>query len=203
MASVRPYRARRRSTRAQATREKIVEAVGQLLAEGVFHEATMDEVAERAGIARATLYQHFRSRLELVDAICDTFAASPDLRAIRETIRDSEPSAALEMTIEHSVRFWSSGRAAFDQLYGVIAIDPSARQFVERQNADRRDELAHLVGRLRDAHLLRQRLTPVDAAAELMVLTSYASYQELRAAGMPDTQITKILRDAAHRLLLR
>ena len=33
-------------------------AVRDLLAEGSFHESTVEEVAERAGISRATLYQH-------------------------------------------------------------------------------------------------------------------------------------------------
>ena len=71
------YRAQRRSTRSDRTRERIIAAVRELLAEGAFHESTVEEVADRAGIARATLYQHFRSRLDLVDGICDTFAVNP------------------------------------------------------------------------------------------------------------------------------
>ena len=37
--------------------------------EGTFHDASADEVAERASIARATLYLHFPSRLDLIDAV--------------------------------------------------------------------------------------------------------------------------------------
>src|SRR5947209_15896782 len=82
MPAARVYRTHRRSKRSEQTREKIMAAVRDLLAEGAFHEATVDEVAERAGIARATLYQHFRSRLNLVDAICDTIDATPTLLTI-------------------------------------------------------------------------------------------------------------------------
>ena len=64
----RVYRTRPRADRSQATRERITEAVRELLAEGTFHESTVEEVAVRAGVARATLYQHFRSRLELIEA---------------------------------------------------------------------------------------------------------------------------------------
>ena len=71
--SSRAYRARSRPKRSEETRERITAAVRELLAEGTFHESTVEQVADRAGIARATLYQHFRSRLELVDAICETF----------------------------------------------------------------------------------------------------------------------------------
>ena len=53
--AARAYRAHRRSKRSEETRERIVDAVRELLAEGAFHEATVEEVADRAGIARATL----------------------------------------------------------------------------------------------------------------------------------------------------
>jgi AcrR family transcriptional regulator len=201
MSTGRGYRARRRSTRAEATRAKIVAAVGELLAEGTFHEATVDQVAERAGIARATLYQHFRSRLELVDAVCDTFAQSPALIAIRQSIVEAEPSRALTDTIRHSVTFWSSGDAAFAQLYGVTAIDPAAQDFVDRQRSDRRSELERLVGRLRSAGLLRDGLTDRKALAELMLLTSYGTFLELRHAGLSDREIARTLHDATAALV--
>src|SRR5204862_7618212 len=67
--SPRAYRARGRPRRSEETRERIKTAVRDLLAEGSFHDSTVEEVADRAGVARATLYQHFRSRLELVDAV--------------------------------------------------------------------------------------------------------------------------------------
>src|SRR6478609_3044506 len=72
--------ARRRSAPAAPTRDRIMAAVRELLAEGTFHETPVETVAERAGVSRATLYQHFRSRVDLVDAICDSFAVNPALR---------------------------------------------------------------------------------------------------------------------------
>ena len=81
----RAYRARRRPERT-ATRDRIKAAVHELLAEGGFHQATVEEVADRAGVSRATLYQHFGSRLELVDAICETFDANPALLELRQLV---------------------------------------------------------------------------------------------------------------------
>ncbi len=201
MSTGRAYRARRRSTRAEATRAKIVAAVGELLEEGAYHDATVDEVAERAGIARATLYQHFRSRLELVDAVCDTFSQNPALIALRHAIAEAEPARALSDTIKHSVGFWASGDAALAQLYGVAAIDPAAQDFVDRQRADRRSEVERLVARVRAAGLLRPGVSERRAIAELMVLTSYGAFRELRHAGLSDREITKILQDAARALV--
>ena len=153
--ATRAYRAQRRSTRSDATRERIMSAVRELLAEGSFHESTVEEVADRAGIARATLYQHFGSRLDLVDGICDTFAVNPALLAIRETVELPDPEEALAETVSNCVRFWSSEDAILSQLYGVSAIDPAAKDLVDRQRADRRGEMQRLVRHLHRTGRLR------------------------------------------------
>ncbi len=57
-----------------------------LLREGRFHESTVEQVAERAGVSRATVYQHFRSRIDLVDAICETFDLNPALIELRGAV---------------------------------------------------------------------------------------------------------------------
>ena len=177
-------------------------AVRELLGEGAFHEATVDEVAERAGIARATLYQHFRSRLDLVDAICDTFDANPALLSIRELVEHPDPDVALAETIANTIRFWSSEHAILAQLYGVVAIDPAARDLVDRQRADRRGEMQRLIRNLQAAARLRAGLSIRNALALIMMLTSYESYSELREAGLSEREITTRLQDSARALLI-
>src|SRR3954467_8924793 len=97
------YRGRGRQQRSLDTRARIMKAVRELLTEGTFHESTVEQVADRAGVSRATLYQHFRSRLELVDEMCDPFDANPALLALRESVVNDDPSAALSETIAHTV----------------------------------------------------------------------------------------------------
>ena len=202
MSTIRPYRTRHRQQRSQKTRARITKAVRELLAEGTFHESTVEEVADRAGIARATLYQHFGSRLELVDAICDTFDANPSLLTLRKAVELPDAQAALAETVANVVGFWSSEDAILSQLYGVAAIDPAAQDLVDRQRADRRGEMERLASHLRAAGVLRPRMTASEAVALLMVLTSYDSYRELREADLPDRKITSVLQDTARALLL-
>src|SRR5437016_4985944 len=122
---------RRRSTdRADATRRKILAAVRELLAESAFHACTVEQVADRAGVSRATLYQYYRSRLDLVDGICETMAANPALLALRERVELDDADAALAETIAYSMRFWATEDAVIAELYGVVAIDPAASDFV-------------------------------------------------------------------------
>src|SRR3954449_10078960 len=128
-----PYRSRVRAERSANTRQRIVEAVRELLAEGVFHECTVEEVAERAGVSRATLYQHFGSRLELVDGICDVMALNPALLALRERVELPDADAAIDAAVAGSMAFWADEDKLLEQLYGVVAIDPAVEDFVQRQ----------------------------------------------------------------------
>jgi AcrR family transcriptional regulator len=202
MATTRAYRTRRRSERSAGTRERIVAAVRSLLEEGTFHDSTVEEVADRAGIARATLYQHFGSRLELVDAICETFDANPALLEIRKVVELPDADAALSETIANTVRFWSSEDTVLAQLYGVAAIDPAAQELVDRQRSDRRSEMARLARRLRSSGKLRAGTSEKIALTSLMLLTSYDSFRELREAGLSEREVTRTLLESARTLLL-
>lgn len=178
-------------------------AVRELLAEGSFHESSVEQVAERAGVSRATLYQHFRSRLDLIDAICETLDANPVLQQLRQTVVLPDPDAALHETIGLSMQFWASEDAVLAPLYGVEAIDAAAHDLVVRQRADRRSELKRLAHHLQTKKRLRAGLSERRALDLLMVFTSYESFRELRLSGLTDAQLTKTLQESAHILLLR
>jgi AcrR family transcriptional regulator len=195
--STRPY-LRRTNARSRATRVRINDAVRALLAEGSFHSSTMEEVAERAGVSRATLYQHFGSRLDLVDAVCEGFAENPALRRLRETVELADADAALDETIANTVAFWSSEHAVLRNLYDVAAVDPAAQHLVERQRADRRGEYERLVHTLARAGKLG--VPRKHALSVLLVLSSYDAYRELREDGLSDRRATALLQESARRL---
>src|ERR1700738_2785022 len=51
----------------------ILEAAHRLLAEKGYQGMTMDDVAQRVGIAKGSLYQHFKSKEELLAAVLISF----------------------------------------------------------------------------------------------------------------------------------
>jgi len=181
------YASRYRQKTSQPTRDRIVAAVRDLLAEGAFHVSTVEEVAVRAGVSRATLYQHFGSRLGLVDAMCEAFDANPALVALRAT-------ESVEEFVARVVDFWATEEKVLAELYGAAAVDPAAAALVERQRNDRNHELRRL---------LRSIGTPDRGAfAALTVLTSFETYRELRRnAGLSRRDVTATLQDSARRLL--
>src|SRR4029453_10409438 len=174
----RVYRTDRGRPGAAETRGRILQAVRDLLAEGGFHEATVEEIAARAGVARSTLPLHFGSRMGLVDAICELLARGGERAGIKSSLELADPAEALRSVLSSAVRFWAAEEDLHRSLYGLAEIDPAARAFVDRQTSGRRPDLRRLSERLHDAGQLR----PVqdDALALLLVATSFATYDELR-----------------------
>lgn len=57
------------SARRQATRQKLYEAAVTLIAEQGFSSTTVDEIAERAGVAKGTVYYNFASKNDLFEEL--------------------------------------------------------------------------------------------------------------------------------------
>ena len=177
----------RRPSRKTASRERVLDAVRELLEEGTFHESTVEQVADRAGVSRATVYGHFGSRLGLVDAVCELFATSAPLAA-------AKGASDVDGLIAACVDFWSSEEKLLAQLYGGASIDPAAADFVDRQRRDRYRALRRLLHDL-------GRDDPATFAA-LTVLTSFETYVELRRhAGRSKAAVLEDLQRAANALI--
>ena len=56
---------------AQAPRERILDTAYELFSHRGVHDVGIDELIERAGVAKATLYRHFRSKDDLVLAFLE------------------------------------------------------------------------------------------------------------------------------------
>lgn len=53
-------------------REQVLDAAREVFVVSGFHAAGMDEIAERAGVSKPVLYQHFPSKLDLYLALLDS-----------------------------------------------------------------------------------------------------------------------------------
>src|SRR3990170_6407907 len=57
-----------------ARRKQLLAAAQQVFAAHGYHAAAMDDIAERAGVSKPVLYQHFPGKLELYRALLTTYA---------------------------------------------------------------------------------------------------------------------------------
>jgi len=54
-----------------ARRAQLLEAAQEVFVESGYHAAAMDEIADRAGVSKPVLYQHFPGKLDLYLALLD------------------------------------------------------------------------------------------------------------------------------------
>src|ERR1700731_3995274 len=78
--------ARPRSTRLprHERRRQLLDAALEVFVSQGYHAAAMDEIAERAGVSKPVLYQHFPGKLELYLALLDE-----SVDTLVETVRDA------------------------------------------------------------------------------------------------------------------
>jgi AcrR family transcriptional regulator len=201
--ATRIYRAGRRREPAPRTRAAIMAAVRDLLAEGSFQVATVEQIAGRAGVSRATLYQHFHSRMGLIDAICETLDENPDFVAMIAALRLADSVEAMRAVLIGAVRFQASEEGLHRHLYGLAEVDPAAAEFVARQTAERRQGLEMLLGALRRQRRLRSDVSDDQALATLLMLTSPRTFNELRqSAHMSPDEIAHLFLRVAEATLL-
>lgn len=104
------------STRSDATKKKLFDAAMELIGERGFTDASVDQIVERAGVAKGTVYYHFAGKAELVEAlIADRFA--PLATAFREAAEANadDPRAAIEAIVRAELEFLSQN-SSFSKL---------------------------------------------------------------------------------------
>src|SRR6476646_10356254 len=60
-----------------ARRKQLLAAAQEVFVANGYHAAAMDDIAERAGVSKPVLYQHFPGKLELYLALLDTQGEAP------------------------------------------------------------------------------------------------------------------------------
>jgi AcrR family transcriptional regulator len=87
-----------------ARRAQLLEAAQAAFVESGYHAAAMDDIAERAGVSKPVLYQHFPGKLELYLALLDQHSEALELH-----VRN-----ALASTHDNKERVYAAINAYFD-----------------------------------------------------------------------------------------
>jgi AcrR family transcriptional regulator len=89
-------------------RRQLLDAALEVFVSQGYHAAAMDEIAERAGVSKPVLYQHFPGKLELYLALLDE-----SVDALVATVRD-----ALGSTTDNKQRVAATFSAYFEYVEG-------------------------------------------------------------------------------------
>lgn len=96
----------------------ILRAAAQVFAEQGYQAATMDAIAERAGIGKGTVYEYFRNKQELFFAVFDNYIASME-RLARESVerRSATASAQIRQAIHTLLAMGAEERDLFPLVF--------------------------------------------------------------------------------------
>ena len=98
--------------RSERSRACLMQAFFHLVVAHPYHAISVALVVERAGVARSTFYEHFRSKDELLAAsLCGP------LGILADAIVHADRLAALERILQH---FWSNRSLAIGILRGAV-----------------------------------------------------------------------------------
>jgi AcrR family transcriptional regulator len=133
---------RKRAENVDATRQRIVEAAAELHGSVGPAATTVQGIAERAGVTRATVYRHFPDDDALFAACSAHWLAGqrPPDPASWAAVRD--PRTRLRVGLADIYRFYRDGEAMLRRVYGDFEHLPgSRRREIEARDAAIRDLL--------------------------------------------------------------
>jgi len=165
-----------RDRQRQMREEAILEAAHRLFAEKGFQGMTMDELAARVGIAKGSLYQHFRSKEELLGVALVSFmdriseyvdslpSAQPAIERLKQTYRRAlhlrfqegfpdifNAKSLIKESLSHQPVYTAAANRLVKALAGLV--DTAKKQGDVMQDIPTEVLVYAAIGRVRDPEL--------------------------------------------------
>ena len=144
-------------------RAQLLESALEVFVAQGYHAAAMDDIAERAGVSKPVLYQHFPGKLDLylalLDASCDTII--DNCREALASTTDNKDRVAATMKVFYS--YVASKEGAFRLVFeSDLTSEPDVRERVDRVTT----ECASMI-----ADVIRTDTGLPDEASELLAVS--------------------------------
>ena len=178
--SPRPYRLGRRERGVEETRDRVAQAAVAVFSTANFFEATLEDVAKHAGVARATVYYQFKSKFGLLEAAIDRTVTQAPVDGLRAALERHDPRTALREYVREICRLWERDHVFYRNVVALAALDPEAQRAVDGYDERRREPLVFLGKRFADQHLLREAISARQATDTIWLLTNFRSFDHLR-----------------------
>jgi AcrR family transcriptional regulator len=179
-----------RGSRARATRRRIIDAAAQLfIAEG-YTTTTLEQIAERAGVAVQTVYFHFGNKRTVLKEAVDVAAVGDD-EPVPLLDRPLYRQLAEERDPHRLLAAWTSGaREIFARVAPIMRVvrdaagaDPDMAAQWRSNQQQRATAYAVFSQQLADLGALKAGLSQQDAVDVLLALVSFEVYLTLTGRG--------------------
>ncbi len=126
-------------------RAQLLAAAREVFVQQGYHSAAMDDIAERAGVSKPVLYQHFPGKLDLYLALLDA-SSEVLVAAVRDALASTQDNKLrVEATVAAYLDFVDDPDGAFRLVFESDLMGEAAvRERVERAD----DACAHMVSRV-------------------------------------------------------
>jgi AcrR family transcriptional regulator len=116
-----------------ARRKQLLAAAQQIFVAHGYHAAAMDDIAERAGVSKPVLYQHFPGKLELYLALLDTHCDAIIAKVRGAMMSSPDNKDRVKGAVRAYFDFMDHESEAFRLVFeSDLRNDPQVRQRVER-----------------------------------------------------------------------
>jgi AcrR family transcriptional regulator len=200
----RVYVLRKRALAVDETRRRIIEAACELLSQAGYPDVSLDQIADRAGISRQTIYVQFGSKRGVLQAVAEHIERASYGKGMVEGARDSTDAAHdLRYAPHYQMEFFSLNAPLLRTFYAQAASDPDFQAVWEDRLNERRRAIHILVEMLARAGRLSEAWSVDDATDWIWSLTDFQRYNELALQrGWPPEKLALKLQESIEALLL-
>ena len=129
-----------------ARRAQLLESALDVFVANGYHAAAMDDIAERAGVSKPVLYQHFPSKLDLYLALLDS-ACDKVVDGVRKALADTDVNKQrVAGTTEAFYAYVADAGGAFRLVFeSDLTSEPAVRERVDRVTRLCADSIAEVI----------------------------------------------------------
>lgn len=175
----RAYNSSRRQEQARLTRRQIVEAARKLFIERGYAGATLDAIAQQAGVAVETVYASFRNKRAILAKLVDISVVGDDepvpllQRAGPQAVqKETDQRRQIEMFAQDIYEIMSRMAPLFEVMRTAAKTEPDIHEMLKKILNSRLQGMGEFIKFLSANGPLRKGLTRAEAAESVWALTS-------------------------------
>ncbi len=146
MSQLPPPRTRAGRLPRSARRAQLLEVALDVFVEQGYHNASMDEIAERAGVSKPVLYQHFPGKLELYTALISS-AVDSVIDGVRHALASTQDNAE---RVRATMQLWYDSVADQEKAFRLVfesdlTSDPAVGELIDRVTTESSAAIAEVI----------------------------------------------------------
>lgn len=178
--STRPYRLGRRAETAAATRQRILHAGWIEIERRGYRPASIEAIAARAGVTRVTVYRHFASRGDLLEAIAWDRIGRVQLERLDAARAHPDVVEATHLFLRENCLFFGEVGGILRAMIDVEREEPEVAAVLALTYRGRRlESIRHLAERIATSDQVAPGWTANEVADALAILTGIETFETL------------------------